>query len=238
MQPRVGPDEFDERVGRIASLAEPIRRALYRYVVAQPDPVDRTQAADAVGVAHHAAKFHLDKLESGGLLDVEYSRPPGRRGPGAGRPAKRYRRSSREVAVSLPERRYDLAGRVMAEAITSAANSGAPVAQALQDAAGAAGRALGEQAREQAGPRPGRASSVRAVRDVLTEYGYEPRVDGGTIALANCPFHALAENYPDLVCGMNLDLLDGLLTTCDRVGLCAKLDPATGRCCVTMGKPV
>jgi predicted ArsR family transcriptional regulator len=235
MESRVSTDEFDERVGKIAALADPIRRALYRYVVAQPDPVGRTQAADAVGVAHHAAKFHLDKLEADGLLDVEYSRPPGRRGPGAGRPAKRYRRSSKEVAVSLPERRYGLAGRVMAEAIATAAKSDVAITHALRDAAAAAGRALGEQAREQAGNRAGRAATVRVIGDVLAECGYEPRLDGGAIILANCPFHTLAENYTELVCGMNLDLLDGLVKACDRSGLRAEFNPEPGRCCVTLG---
>lgn len=235
MESRARADQFDEQVGKIAALAEPIRRALYRYVVAQPDSVDRTQAADAVGVAHHAAKFHLDRLEADGLLETEYSRPPGRRGPGAGRPAKRYRRSSTEVEVSLPERRYGLAGRVMAEAITMAGQSGVSIAHALHGAATAAGRALGEQARDRAGRRAGRTSSVQAVADVLDECGYEPRIDGAGIVLANCPFHALAESYTDLVCGMNLDLLDGLVRTCDRAGLQAELHPAPGRCCVTIG---
>jgi predicted ArsR family transcriptional regulator len=236
MEPRVSSDEFDERVRKIAALAEPIRRALYRYVIAQPGPVDRVDAADAVGVAHHAAKFHLDKLEADGLLETEYSRPPGRRGPGAGRPAKRYRRSSSDVVVSLPERRYGLAARVMAEAITLAASSGRSITQALRDAASVAGRGLGEQAREQAGPRARRGPAVKAVGDVLAECGYEPRLAGGTITLANCPFHALAENYTDLVCGMNFDLLDGLTRTCDRAGLQAVLNPAPDRCCVVIGE--
>src|SRR6185437_10558045 len=81
---------FDQQVDRIAALGEPIRRALYRYVITEPNPVGREQAATAVGVPLHVAKFHLDKLEADGLLDSEYSRPPGRSGPGAGRPAKRY----------------------------------------------------------------------------------------------------------------------------------------------------
>src|SRR5947207_2565478 len=119
-------ESFDERVGRVAALGDPIRRALYRYVIAQRDPVDREQAAAAVGVAQHAAKFHLDRLTAEGLLDADYSRPPGRGGPGAGRPAKRYRRSGHEVAVSLPERRYDLVGGVMARAIDAASASGTP----------------------------------------------------------------------------------------------------------------
>lgn len=230
-------DGFDDRVSRIAALGEPIRRALYRYVIDQPTPVGREQAASAVGVPRHVAKFHLDKLETDGLLDVDYARPPGHGGPGAGRPAKRYRRSAREVAVSLPERRYDLVGRVMAEAISTAAGRGVPVDQALREAAAGAGRALGEQANGRLGRRRSVEAAKRAVTDVLTECGYEPHQDsGGGLTLANCPFHSLAEDYTDLVCGTNLDLIDGLLRSCSHAGLEARLDPAPGRCCVTLGR--
>src|SRR3954451_10045107 len=124
--------DFDAQVASVAALGEPVRRELYRYVVAQPAAISREQAATGVGVAHHVAKFHLDKLEEDGLLEAEFRRPPGRTGPGAGRPAKLYRRSNREIAVSLPERRYDLAGHIMAQAITTAATSGLAMPEALR----------------------------------------------------------------------------------------------------------
>lgn len=228
---------FDRQVGRIAALAEPIRRALYRYVVSEPEPVGREQAASAVGVPPHVAKFHLDKLEADGLLDSEYSRPPGRSGPGAGRPAKRYRRSKRELSVSLPERRYDMAGRVMAQAISTATESGTPVADALRQAAAEEGRHLGDRVNARLGRLRSRAAFGRAINRVLADYGYEPRAgDGDAITLANCPFHALAQEHTELVCGMNLDLLSGLLETCEGSGMQARLDPAPGRCCVTLGR--
>ena len=226
---------FDEQVGRLAALGEPIRRALYRYVISQPDPVGREQAAAAVGVAPHAAKFHLDRLEDGGLLDSEYSRPPGRGGPGAGRPAKRYRRSNRELSVSLPERHYDMAGRILAQAIAAAMESGSPVAAALREAAVAQGRALGGRVNARLGRRRGQAARGRAITGVLADYGYEPRTTDDLITLANCPFHDLAREHTDLVCGMNLDLLSGMLDACESGGIRARLDPAPGRCCVTMG---
>jgi predicted ArsR family transcriptional regulator len=233
---RSDQDGFDERIGRIAALGEPIRRALYRYVVAQPTPVGREQAASAVGVPHHVAKFHLDKLATDGLLEVDYARPAGHGGPGAGRPAKRYRRSSREVAVSLPERRYDLVGRVLAEAIRTAADRGTPLDRALSDAAANAGRALGAQANGRLGGRPSPSACRRAVTDVLTECGYEPQQDSAGITLANCPFHSLAVDYTDLVCGTNRDLINGLLGSFTPAGLKARLDPAEGRCCVTLDR--
>jgi predicted ArsR family transcriptional regulator len=225
----VGPDDFDAQVARISALGEPIRRALYRFVVAQPEPVSREGAAAGVGVAHHAAKFHLDKLEADGLLEVEYRRPAGRAGPGAGRPTKLYRRSSREVAVSLPERRYDLAGRIMASAITAAQRTATPVADALSTAAGAAGRALGERAQHMIGRRP----AVEIVHDVLADTGYQPVTGTDGIALANCPFGSLAASYTDVVCGINLELVEGLLTALHAGDeLHARLAPAPGRCCV------
>lgn len=225
---------FDQQIGRLAALSEPIRRALYRYVASQSEPVGREQAAAALAVPSHVAKFHLDKLEADGLLDSEYSRPPGRSGPGAGRPAKRYRRSHRELSVSLPERRYELAGRIMAQGIAAAAASDGPVRHALRDAAVAEGRRLGDLVNARLGRRHGSRAIGRAVHGVLTDYGYEPRAEDDVLTLANCPFHALAREHTELVCGMNLDLLGGLVETCARGDLSARLDPAPGRCCVTL----
>ena len=226
--------DFDSRVASIATLGEPVRRDLYRYVVAQPEPVSREQAAAALGVARHVAKFNLDKLEEEGLLEVEYARPAGRRGPGAGRPAKLYRRSRHEVEVSLPERRYDLAARVMAEAITIAEDKAIPIGAALREAASEAGRELGEAARQQAGGRPSRAEALAAVEAVLAQRGYEPRRAGGGLELANCPFHNLAQRYTNLVCGINFDLIDRMLDAAGAADVRAELRPSPGRCCVTI----
>src|SRR4051794_15573463 len=147
-------DDFDARVTGIAALAEPQRRALYRYVVDEAAAVSRDQAAAAMGVPRHTAKFHLDKLVEDGLLEVEFARPAGRTGPGAGRPTKLYRRSSREVAVSLPERHYELAGRLLAQAVTDAQRDAVPVNDALRQAARDKGQALSEQVRQRIGKRP------------------------------------------------------------------------------------
>jgi predicted ArsR family transcriptional regulator len=223
-------EEFAADVASVAALSEPVRRDLYRYVVAQDRPVSREAAAAGVGVAHHVAKFNLDKLVTDGLLEVEYARPSGRSGPGAGRPAKLYRRAARDISVQLPERRYDLAGQVLAEAITIAGRDGVPVGDALRTAARAAGHRLGGATR---GAR--HAGAAEAVSDILDRVGYEPRAATGGLILANCPFHHLAKQYRQLVCGMNLDLIDGLLDTFCPGELGARLDPAPDRCCVTIG---
>src|ERR671917_43859 len=89
-----------DRVAALAALNDPARRAVFDLVARAATAVSRDAAADALGVSRRVAAFHLDRLAEQGLLVVEYRRPPGRTGPGAGRPAKLYRRIEGEVAVS------------------------------------------------------------------------------------------------------------------------------------------
>ncbi len=227
------PEDFDARVASIAILAEPVRRSLYRFVIGKSEPVSREEAAIGTDVARHTAKFHLDKLVDDGLLDAEFRRPPGRGGPGAGRPSKLYRRSMREVSVSVPERRYELAGRLLAQAVTDAAREGVPVSEALKRTVVEEGRLLGRSVVKKARSQ-GRSAIREATIRILEDFGYEPSIDSNGVTLINCPFHSLADEYTELVCGMNLDLIGGLLSGLDNTGLEAKLDPVPGRCCVRL----
>lgn len=223
-------DQFEEQVAGIGALVEPARRALYLFVVAQPDAVSREQAARAVDLPVHSAKFHLDRLVAQGLLEVEFRRLSGRGGPGAGRPSKLYRRSATEVSVSLPERRYDLAGEVLASAVERSMSSGAPVADAVREVAGEQGRNIAAARRDDgdAGDRAG----LEELGELLREHGYEPRADEGEICLANCPFDRLAAEHVELVCGMNLALIDGVIDGLGLEGVEANLAPQPGSCCV------
>ena len=224
---------FDAEVAGLASLAEPTRRALYLYVQAQGAAVSRDEAAAAIGVRRHTAKFHLDKLADDGLLEVEFARRTGRQGPGAGRPAKLYRPAG-DLAVALPERRYELAGQLMARAISGASGEGRPVAEALDRAARDRGRELAGLARRQAGDNPSRAVLLAAARGVLDEEGFQTRSDPAGLILANCPFRALAAEHTALICGMNLAIMEGLLEPLGELGLAAVFEPAEGRCCVRL----
>jgi len=218
----------------IGALADPVRRGLYLFVCAQPTPVSRDQAADAMGIPHHQAKFHLDKLEVEGLLDSEYARVGGRRGPGAGRPSKLYRRAAREIVVSLPHREYELAGRLMADAIAEAAATGAAVIEALHRLAAQHGRAIGQAAVTATGRPDTVAAALDLAVDALRSHGYQPRRDDGRVVLDNCPFHALAQAQTELVCGTNQALIDGLVSTLGPHRPRACLEPAADRCCVVL----
>jgi predicted ArsR family transcriptional regulator len=219
-------DDRSARVSAVAALAEPTRRRLYDHVARQSGPVSRDEAAAAVAVPRATAAFHLDRLVDDGLLEVHFERRTGRTGPGAGRPSKLYQRADCTVGVSFPERHYDLAGDLLAAAMTAAETSGELPRAALDRLAYDRGRQMGEGVP----PAGGRTAALR----ILEERGFEPRVEDGTVTLANCPFHTLARTHTELVCGMNLRLLDGVLDGVPAAGLAARLQPSPGRCCVRL----
>src|ERR1035437_4763624 len=184
-----------------AALNEPQRRRLYRYVVAQDSAVSRDVAATALGIPRSVAAFHLEKLADLGLLEIEYRRPPGRTGPGAGRPAKLYYRASIEIEFSVPERHYDLAANLLAQAVEDAVDGSAPITETLRVVARRYGSSIGAQVN------PSKRWSHRRLperlSELLTEHGYEPHLEGTTITLRNCPFHTLAQAHRDVICAMN-----------------------------------
>jgi predicted ArsR family transcriptional regulator len=219
----------------IGALADPLRHQLYEFVCSQPAPVSRDQAADALGIAHHQAKFHLDRLEAEGLLECDYARLTGRSGPGAGRTSKLYRRARRDIAVSLPHREYELAGRLMAEAIAGSAATGQSAVEVLQRIAHDYGRRIGNTAVTDGRHTPADAeSALELAAAVLTVHGYQPRRIDGEMQLANCPFHALAQQQTELACGMNHALISGVADALTPHSPHARLDPRPERCCVVL----
>lgn len=202
-------------IAAVASIADPVRRALFDLVSRGTEPVGRDEAASALEIPRPTAAFHLDRLVASGLLVVDFQRRTGRTGPGAGRPAKLYRTARVEVGVSVPERHYDLAAELLSSAIEESDRTAEPIRQALVRVSTQRGRAL----RRAAG----------SFAAVLNDTGYEPADDeaGGQV-LTNCPFHQLALSHTATICEANFALLRGAAENEAQVGF----EPAEGRCCV------
>jgi predicted ArsR family transcriptional regulator len=210
----------------VSSLEDPVRARLYEIVSASPEPTGRDEAAAAAGIGRPLAAYHLDRLVELGLLTATYQRPEGRSGPGAGRPSKLYSRSGRQFAVTVPPREYELAARLLAIGVEG--DTAGHSRSALRSAARQYGVNLASQSR------PG-VSASQAMQTALAGHGFEPwRDEAGTIRLRNCPFHQLAALHPDLVCGMNLALIDGLIDGLGSPAMHAALEPGNGQCCVTI----
>jgi predicted ArsR family transcriptional regulator len=227
--------DIDQQLTGLAGLGDPIRRALYRYVADRGVPVSRDDAAHAVGISRPLAAYHLDKLVAEGLLEPRYHRRGGRRGPGAGRPAKQYVRADRQIELRLPARDYAALAELLAGAV-EADPSGAAKA-ALNRAAATLGAELGAEAARRTAPDGDPDQVLAAVRQALAARGYEPYDEpDGTIRLRNCPFDRIAARHRQLVCEANHAMLQALTDQVagDPPTVRAVLDPQPGRCCVTL----
>jgi predicted ArsR family transcriptional regulator len=220
----------------VAVLSEPRRREVYDFVAAHDDPVTRDDVAEGLSIARSLAAFHLDKLADSDLLEVSFGRPPGRPGgPGAGRPSKRYVVSRTQIDVSVPRRRYDIAGRILAKAVAlSSGRRSKTAAEVAITVAREEGQRLGE-----AHAAPGRATTQRAltnVEETLSTVGYQPAIEGTSVRLRNCPFHSLTEVAPRLVCEVNESFIAGVVCGLGsedvvEADLCG---PTDGDCCVVV----
>jgi len=229
------PSDVDQQLTGLAGLGDPIRRALYRHVADRSVPVSRDEAAQAAGISRPLAAYHLDKLVDDGLLEPRYHRRGGRRGPGAGRPAKHYVRADRQIELSLPARDYGALAELLAGAV-EADRSGDSKA-ALNRAAATLGAELGTEAASHSAPDGHPDQILAAVRQALAARGYEPYDDpDGTIRLRNCPFDRIAAQHRQLVCGANHAMLQALTDQVDGHPPTVRvvLDPQPGRCCVTL----
>jgi predicted ArsR family transcriptional regulator len=203
----------EEALEAIAALAEPMRRSVYEVVSTSREAMSRDSVANRLGVSRQVAAYHLDVLADSGLLDVEFKRLTGRDGPGAGRPAKLYRRAGETVEFSVPPRRYELAARILLETVRAAHLDEA----ALETAAHSAGCRIGAHGLELA----------------LREMGYEPAEESNETRFMNCPFHVLREQDQETTCRMNLALVEGLIEGSGSE-MTASLAPEDGYCCVRL----
>lgn len=211
---------------------------MYEFVRERGSLVSRDEVAASHNLSRRAAAFHLDTLVGDGLLVATYARVSGRAGPGAGRSSKLYEPSDLLIDVSIPKRRYDLAGSVLLEAIETRPTGRRAIIEQAGRIARARGAEWAEQMTMNAPPRGKDVRSSGAARAALVDIGYEPRESADQeIVFTNCPFHAFSERFPDLTCSMNHAFVRGVLERLGDDPARAVSDRAPGRCCVVLRPP-
>lgn len=203
----------------LAVLGDESRRRLLEFVRRARRPVTREEASAELGISRKLAAFHLDKLVASGLLQSRHGGPGPRR---VGRAPKVYEPTPHTVTISLPPRRNELLASLLAEAVTSHRPR-----ENARDAAVRVARARGEAM--------GAEAHGADISVLLESLGFEPAAAGtGRTVLNNCPFHPVAAQAPDLVCGMNHAFLCGYLAGAGRRDTVAVLAPRAGMCCVEL----
>ena len=208
---------FDQQVGSLtSSLGDATRRGIYISVREAPEAVTAAQISELFEIHTNVARHHLDKLVADGYLQVTHRRRSGKQGPGAGRPAKHYEPTAKEVQVQFPARRFDLLAELLVRVVQRVAPDDA--ARIAEEVGYEYGR---EIAAEIGLPRDaGFEVAVQAVARAMMGVGFdiEPGTDTQTLVTHFCPFGQTALDHPDIVCKLDQGIVKGLLEETQQGG--------------------
>ncbi len=194
-----------------SALGDPTRRGIYITVRESPEPATATQIAELFSIHPNVARHHLDHLAEGGYLEVTRRRPEGKSGPGAGRPAKCYTATTKEIDLHFPARRYDLLSELLVRVIERI-NPGN-----LAELAADVGREYGKEIAAEIGApeESGFDMAVSAVALAMTGMGFstDPDADSRRLLTSHCPFADTAVKHPEVVCSLDRGIVSGLMET-------------------------
>ncbi len=202
--------QFDRTLGDLtSSLGDPTRRGIYVTVRESAEPMTATQLAELFGIHPNVARHHLDRLAADGYLRVSRRRRNGKSGPGAGRPAKCYEATPKEIAIQFPPRRHELLSELLVRVVERLAPEHGP------EMAEQVGREYGRDIARQIGmpEEAGFDAAVRAVAVAMTGVGFDMSLDdeSGQLLTRSCPFGQTAADHPDVVCKLDQGIVSGLM---------------------------
>lgn len=200
-------DTFESRISDLtASLGDPTRRAIYIAVRESVDPMTTSKVASLFDIHPNVARHHLDRLADDGYLRVSHLRRSG--GPGAGRPAKAYEPTNKEVSVHFAPRRFEMLTEMLFEVLEEISPPD------VSEVAERVGRNYGSRLAEEIGAPddPGYDEAVQAVASAMTGLGFsvDPDIEGQRLLTSHCPFGETATNHPEVICSLDRGIVAGL----------------------------
>ena len=180
---------------RLAAAGDPQLRRILVYARGRRDPFTAAEAAAELDVHRNVARTRLDRLVAAGFLGVALERRGGRRGPGAGRPAKVYRVAPELEGVEFPDRRLAELVGLLVEKVPA---RGRP--KVLREAGQEFGRRLAAAAGLTPSQDPG--TGLERVADALGSLGFQVSVvslagDRAELASPTCPLRPLVVKCPE-----------------------------------------
>lgn len=113
-------------------------------------------------------------------------------------------------------------------------DSGVDVKGALRSSAASLGNTMRHELSQSDAEESNSIFGVEELILGLSNWGFEPHRDGSSIVLRNCPFNAIARAYPDLVCQMNLELIQAFMLALSDSVYEPIFDSSKDRCCVVL----
>lgn len=236
------PTEFASAVTAITSaFGDPTRRAVYLFAHESPEGVTAAETAERFALHPNVARHHLDKLASGGYLEVSLERAAN---SGAGRPSKRYRATDASVTIELPVRHDDVLVTLLGRALALLPRD---TAEQMAEEVGiefgrAMARSLGDRADRTGDTQRSFRAALHAVANALTAHGFaahaESRDGKLRIVSEHCPFGDAAIEHP-VICAVDRGMVKGMLTALvgeNSTDLQSSL-PMGDRVCITNVSP-
>ena len=216
-EPSEADNQFSAAVTAVtAAFGDPTRREIYLFVRSNPGTTS-SEVAARFSLHPNVARHHLERLASGGYVEVTMERIAGN---GAGRPSKRFRAVGNDPTLDLLTRRDDLLVLLLQEALQLL---GPVAAEGMAERVGEEyGRTLAGQMSPGDSQRSLR-TAMHAIADTLTAHGFSAHAEdqGSSTAVVaeNCPFGNAASQYP-VLCAVDRGMVKGLLAGLvgDRVG--------------------
>ena len=197
----------------LKALGDNTRYAIYLELARSPRPLATADIADALQLHANTVRPHLERMRDAGLLAVEV----GGRGD-VGRPQHRYSVAADAPSLGLEPPSIPVLARMV---LSMAKRLQASVADA--EAVGA------DEGRDRARPYANAPSTLEALVSDLDRLGFDPFVTDApnrpsgmvgdeldddaeaVVAFAHCPFAELAQEHPELVCGLHRGLVAGFV---------------------------
>jgi predicted ArsR family transcriptional regulator len=178
------------------------RQAVLDALGAAHDGLDTNELASLLSVHPNTVRWHLGVLADAGLVR---SSPEHRRR--RGRPSVVFRLTGKGAAHDRDD--YHLLATMLTDAL--------------------AGDRDGDARAYEAGVRWGRhlheAEGDAGVVELLDRQGFAAERHGDRIEMRRCPFYALAEAAPQVVCTLHHGVIDGALAASGSRALVDRLDP-------------
>lgn len=205
----LSPTEFASTVTAITSaFGDPTRREIYLYAHQHPEGVTATETSQRFDLHPNVARHHLDKLASGGYVDVAVAKPSG----GAGRPSKRYRAAASEVHLDVNVRHDDILVTLLGRALSLLGPTEA--ARVAEEVGVEYGRSMARSLEPSDTQRSFRAA-LHAVADALSAHGFaahaEKHGNQMRIVAENCPFGDAVVAHP-VICAVDRGMVQGMLS--------------------------
>lgn len=189
------------RLDVFKALGDNTRYAIYLELARSPRPLSTSEISEALGLHPNTIRPHLERMREVGLVEVEVDA----RGE-VGRPQHRYSAAAEAPSLGLEPSSMPM----MAEMLVRLAElTGASAVDAAE-----VGRSQGRSEAARYGQAP---SCLEALVGEMDRIGFDPAVgdgdedDSAVVAFTHCPFRALAESHPDLVCSLHRGLVEGFV---------------------------